>query len=264
MLQRSMPLGIDLFCVGKKFLVFNIVTRNLKIKYRRSALGFFWTLLNPLAMAAVYYFVFRIILKVEIPNYLIFVLSGVLPWSFFAQTLMEGMESLVANWGLITKIPIPIQVFPFVGALTNLVTLFLSLPILILIAVVSGAPLGPSLLLLPIYFSLLFLLAYGVSWIAAMSYVYFRDLRHILSVGVQLWFYGTPVLYSETMIPEAYRWILFLNPVAFIITVIHRILVEGGWPTPVEFAVSFGWSALALFLALLIQYRVKTEILERI
>jgi ABC-type polysaccharide/polyol phosphate export permease len=135
------PLGVDLFCVGKKFLVFNLVSRNLKIKYRRSILGIFWTLLSPVAMGFVYYFVFKVILKVQIPHYLAFILSGVLPWSFFAQTVLEGMESIVSNWSIVTKVPIPIQVFSYVNAVTNLTTLFLALPVFIGAAYFTDVPL---------------------------------------------------------------------------------------------------------------------------
>src|SRR5689334_7103760 len=100
------PLGVDLFCLGKKFLVFNLVSRNLKLKYRRSVLGVFWTLLSPIAMGMVYYFIFKVILKVQMPYYLAFILSGVLPWTFFNQTILEGLESVVGSWSIVTKVPI--------------------------------------------------------------------------------------------------------------------------------------------------------------
>ncbi|MEK7691631.1 MAG: ABC transporter permease, partial [Bdellovibrionota bacterium] len=165
----------DLFCVGKKFLVFNLVARNLKVKYRRSVFGIFWTLLSPLAMATVFYFVFKIILQVTIPHYLVFVLSGMLPWTFFAQTVMEGLESIVGNGSLITKVPVPTHVFPFVGTVTNLITLVLALPILILVAIISEAPIGGPPLLLGVYVFALFFITYGVSLLAAVAFVYFRD-----------------------------------------------------------------------------------------
>src|SRR3954471_24738544 len=97
------PLGVDFFCFGKKFLVFNLVSRNLKIKYRRSVLGVFWTLLSPLAMAVIYYFVFRVVLNVRIDHYAVFILSGVLPWSFFGVTTLEGLDSILGNGSLISK-----------------------------------------------------------------------------------------------------------------------------------------------------------------
>src|SRR5690349_10337533 len=120
------PLGVDLFCFSKKFLVFNLVSKNLKTKYHRSFLGIFWTLISPLSMGLVYFFAFKVVMKVQQPHYLALLLCGVLPWSFFSQTLGEGTESIVNSFGLLSKVPIPLPVFPFVGALTNLTTLMLS------------------------------------------------------------------------------------------------------------------------------------------
>src|SRR6202035_5870261 len=130
--------GIDIFCVSKKFLVFNLVGRNLKVKYRRSVLGVLWTLLSPLATVMIFYFVFKVILKVQIPHYMAFLVSGVLPWSFFSQTINEGMDSIVGNAGIAAKVPVPIQIFPLVGAITNFITLFLALPVILGISILTS------------------------------------------------------------------------------------------------------------------------------
>lgn len=261
---RLQPFGVDLFCLGKKFLVFNMVSRNLKIKYRRSILGIFWTLLSPMAMAMVYYFVFKLVLNVKVPHYLPFILSGVLPWAFFSQSLIEGLESIVVNWGLISKVPIPIQVFPFVGTLTNLVTLCLGLPIVIGIAVVSGVNLGASLLLLPFYFFALFILTYSFALVLSVFYVYFRDLKHIMSIVVQLWFYATPVIYDEKMIPGKYQWILYLNPLGTVFTGLHQVLVKGMWPGISAVAISCAWVLAVLLVTVWTQKNLCREIVEQI
>jgi len=138
------PLGIDIFCLSKKFLVYNLVSRNLKVKYRRSVLGVLWTLAAPVAISVIYYFVFKVILKISIPHYPVFILAGVLFWNFFSMTVIESMESIVANWVIVTKIPIPLQVFPFSGAMTNLTTLLLALPVLWTVAAFSGVPITPA------------------------------------------------------------------------------------------------------------------------
>lgn len=258
------PYGMDLFCLGKKFLVFNLVSRNLKTKYRRSILGVFWTLLNPIAMAMVYYFVFKIILNVKVPHYLSFILSGVLPWVFFSQSLLENMESIVANWGLVSKVPIPLQIFPFIGTLTNLVTLGFAFPVLVCAAFVSGVTLGPSLILLPVYFIIMFLITYGLSLILSVAFVYFRDLRHIMGIVTQIWFYSTPVLYDEAMIPEKYRWILWFNPVGYIFTEFHTILVKGQWPSSERVLVSMFWVLFVVAMAGVVKKFFCSELVEQI
>ena len=258
------PLGVDLFCVGKKFLVYNLVSRNLKTKYHRSVLGLFWTLLSPLAIALVFYFVFKVILNVQIPHYLAFILSGMLPWSFFNQTVLEGMESIVLSLGLLSKVPIPTPIFPFVGAVTNLITLSLATPVLIGASFISGVSLGPSLILLPVYFVILFLLAYGISTTLAVLFVLLRDLRHLMGIGLQILFYATPVIYNETMIPEKYHWVLYANPLAFVFVDLHSILVRGEWPNTTHTPIIAGWVFLSLGLATLTHKFLGNELVERI
>lgn len=258
------PFGVDLFCTGKKFLIFNLVSRNLTIKYRRSILGVFWSLLVPVAMAGVYYLVFKLVMKIEIPHYVAFVLSGVLPWGFFSQTLSEGMEAIVGNWGLLSKVPIPVQVFPFVGAITNLVTLAIALPVLIGGSMLSSVDLGPSLIMLLLYFPMLFLIAYSLSLILAIGLVYFRDLRHILGIILQVWFYATPVIYDVSMIPPQFRIILYLNPVADIFLGLHDVLAKGIWPDPTSVMRASAWVCILVGVAALVHRKVAINLVERI
>lgn len=258
------PFGVDIFCLGKKFLVYNMVSRNLKLKYHRSFVGIFWTLLSPIAMGFIYYFVFKMILQVKLPHYLAFVMSGVLPWAFFSQTLAEGMESIVGNWGLLSKVPVPVQVFPYVNALTNLSTLFLSIPVLLVAAWVSNVELSASVFLLPFLFLALFFITYFLSLSLGILFVYLRDLRHLLGIVLQLWFYGTPVLYDESMIPQKFHWVLNANPIAHIFTSIHKILVAGTWPTSTDIWIIVAW-ALAIFMCgALTQKYLGHEIVEKI
>jgi ABC-type polysaccharide/polyol phosphate export permease len=258
------PFNADIFCTGKKFLVFNLVTRNLKVKYHRSILGIFWTLLTPLAMTAVYYFVFKIVLQIQIPHHLVFILSGMLVWNFIGQTLMEGMESIAGNLGLLTKVPIPIQVFPFVGALTNLVTLILAFPILLGTALLSHVPLSSSFLLFSVYMVMIFLMTYSFSLILAILFVQLRDLRHVIGIFLQIWFYATPVIYDERMIPEKYSWVLYLNPYGFAFSDIHTMWIQGGWPSLSHFYITLGWTAIAVLSAAALHSTLSKGLVERI
>jgi len=244
------PFGVDFFCLGKKYLVFNMVSRNLKSKYHRSVLGVFWTLVNPLAMALVYYFVFKGILRVKQDHYLVFILCGQFPWNFFVQSLMEGLESLVGNLGLISKVPVPIQIFPFVGAVTNLVTLFLSLPILLGVALISHLSIGIALVCLPYYLVLLFLMCYSISLVLSIAFVFFRDLRHLMSIVMQVWFFATPVIYADTMIPERYHWIIYANPVGTIFVGLHRAFVDQAWPSQAMTLVPLAWVAVFVSISI--------------
>jgi ABC-type polysaccharide/polyol phosphate export permease len=264
LLLRFRPLGIDILCFGRKFLVYNLVGRNLKTKYRRSALGFFWTLLVPLANAGIYYFAFHMVLKVSLPHYLSFVLTGVFAWTFFAQTVTEGMESIVGNYAVISKVPVPTYIFAYVGGITNFTTYLLSFPILLGATLVSGVPIGWHTLAFFPYALLLFMLTYSFSLIFSIAFVYFQDLRHILAVSLQLWFYATPVVYAESMIPEKYRFLLTVNPLAPIILGFQDILVNGIWPSASGFASAFGWTVVTFALAVVLHHWFGSELVERV
>lgn len=215
----------EIFCIRKKFLVFNLVSRDLKIKYRRSFLGFFWTALHPLALCAIYYMVFKVFLKVEIPHYTSFVLGGVIPWTFFSVSVTEGTETIFGNAPLLTKVPIPPQVFPFVACITNFVTFLLALPIVISLALFSGVTLNSSLFYLPLLCFILFVMAYSLSLILSVAYVYLRDLKHAISLFLQIWFYATPVVYSPDMIPKNYLPILYINPLGLLLVNFHKLFL---------------------------------------
>jgi ABC-type polysaccharide/polyol phosphate export permease len=258
------PFDFDIFCVYKKFLIFNLVSRHIKVKYRKSILGLFWTLLVPAGVAGTYYFVFKIILNVQIPNYLAFIIIGILPWTFFSQTVMECMESIVGNVELITKVPIPIQAFPLSGALTNLTTLILAVPVILGAAILSGAPLGASILLLPIYLFILFMLAYFIGLSLAIIFIYLRDLRHVLTVGMQLWFYASPVLYHERMIPEHLQSLLYLNPVGLLFVGLHQIVLENGWPSKETLLVPFLWVLISMAFTITLYKQLGQKAVEKL
>ena len=243
----TQPWGIDLFCLGRKFLVFNLVSRNLKIKFRRSFLGLFWTLLGPFLSALIYYYVFKVIIKVQTPHYIVYILSGILPWTFFASTSVEGMDGIVGNQSLITKVPIPLQVFAYVGSLTNLVTLLFAFPIILGVAVLDGIPFGPSCLLVLPWLVLLFLQTYGISILLSVAFVYLRDLKHAITFLLQILLYATPIFYDLSMVPAHLRWTLYLNPIGLSVTGIRDAIFGNSFAAD-SLAHSVAATAWTLFL----------------
>jgi ABC-type polysaccharide/polyol phosphate export permease len=241
-------LGFDAFCLNKKFLVYNLVNRNLKVKYRRSFLGFFWTILSPLGISAIYYFVFKVVMKVDRPHYLPFILCGVLPWTFFSQSLNEATESIVGNQGLISKIPVPIQAFPYVVSITNFSTLLFALPIIIGLALLSGVPLNWGMLGVFFYFFTLLVISYCLGAVLGVLYVYLRDLKHAIGLLLQIWFYATPIIYDKSMIPEKYKFLLLINPVGAVFVGIQESVLglNGNWLHSA--GVSLAWMLVSLLM----------------
>lgn len=242
------PFGIDMFCLRRKFLLANFVARNLKLKYRRSFLGFAWSLVVPLTTATMYYIVFQLIARIHVPHYVLYIVSGVLPWTAFVQSVTESLESIVANDSLITRIPIPSQVFPLNLCVTNFINLLFSLPVILFITWWEGMHLSAAFLALPFIFALLILTAYSLGLILAVAFVYFRDLKHITSLVMQLWMYATPIVYTVDMIPERFRWIFYANPIAPTISCIRDIVMRGELPGRENFLLMLIWVA-ALYLA---------------
>jgi len=262
--RSSRPMGVDLFCLDRSFLVTNLVSRNLKIKYRRSSLGILWTLVVPMATAAIYYFVFQVVMKVTLDNYLILILSGVLPWTFYTQSINEGVSSIVDNESLLSKVPVPVQVFPFVGTVTNVVTLMISFPVIFAAGFLSGPPVGWTYMFFFLFIGLLFLQAYAFATVFSIIYVHLRDLKHIIGLTTQIWLYGTPVLYRESMIPERYSWILYANPAAMIFVGIHQTMVDGIMPTGEVLAVSVAWTITLLYGAVLLLKKMGRSVVEKL
>jgi lipopolysaccharide transport system permease protein len=252
----------DFLCLNNKFLIYNLVIRNLKLRYRKSYIGILWTLLIPAANALIYNLVFKYIMKVDIPNYLVFLLSGLLPWGFFLTSVTNGMETLVANQAVLNKIPINAFTFILAETLTALTNFVLGLPIVILMILFSGVPLNIYQLLVPFLLLLLFLQAYGLSVIFSYLFVYFRDLRHLMGIVLQIWFYLTPILYQQKMIPANYEFVAWLNPLSHIFNMIHLAAGSQEAVNISMFIVPVLWTGFILYLAISVVRRYNQEVVE--
>jgi ABC-type polysaccharide/polyol phosphate export permease len=187
-------------------------------------------------------------MKVQTPNYLVYVLAGILPWAFFSQSVLEGMEALVANESLITKIPMPLHILTFVSNITNMVTLLAGAPVIFLISLLHGIPCGFHTFFVFYFFACLILISYSLGMFLSFFYVLFRDLKHVMNLFLQLWMFATPVVYPLSLLSERHRFFLHFNPVADIIGGLHAIFSEGIMPTREMVLFSGLW---ALFFSVL-------------
>ncbi|MGH9620102.1 MAG: ABC transporter permease, partial [Bryobacteraceae bacterium] len=198
-------------------LIWALALKELKIRYKRSVLGFMWALLNPLLLMVVLTLVFSNILRASVPHYAVFMLSGLLPWMFFAQSLAYSAESVVGNAALITKVRVPKSVFPVAAVVSNMINLLLSFIPLLLIVPATGMSFFWTWVYLPVAFIALSLFTLGASFFFATANVYYRDITHIVQVVLNVWFYLTPIIYLETQFPTAYRWVFKLNPIVYVL-----------------------------------------------
>lgn len=254
----------NFFLYYRKFLLLNLLIRNMKVKYRGSLFGYFWTLLVPFVQVVIFYYLYQVILKIPVPNYLAFVVSGLLPWYFLSSTITESLEALVAGEELITQVPVPIQSFPAATVLVNILNFVVSFPILIGVLWFSGVPLTWNVLWFLPLCGILFLFTYGLAFLLASLFVVLRDLRYILSLALQVWFYATPILYPVHMIPEKFRWILDLNPVAGFFVNARLTLIDGqplNWMWVGHLSC---WALVTLTLAIVICQRYSYKLVEKL
>lgn len=252
------------FCLHRRNLLYNLVMRNFKVKFRGSVLGYLWTLVIPMSQVLVFYFVYQVVMKVPIPNYLAFVVTGIMPWVFFSTTVNESLESLVSGQNLLSHLPMPIQVFPAATVATNLISFLLALPIIIGVILWSGIELnGYSLLAIP-YLLGLFLFTYCFSFVLASMYVLFRDLKHIFGIVLNLWMYGTPVLYSIDLVPEPFRWFFNVNPLTGFFVGFRDALLFHRW-TDLPLMMSFvTWTLFFFVVANIIRATMAGRLVERL
>ena len=207
-------------------LIALLVKRDLKVKYRGSILGYFWSLLNPILMMSVLTFVFSHVAKFEIENYPVFVLSGLIVWNLFSQSILPGTQAIVANAGLLRKVAVPGWVFPSATVATNLVNFFLTFTGFLGISVLTQHSVSLHALQAPVVILLLAGFTIGVILFLATLNVFFRDVGFLLDSAVQMLFYATPILYSPESVPEKFKLILKLNPVSWFIVSFRNAIYD--------------------------------------
>jgi len=195
-----------------RFLIFSLVSRELKVKYKGSVLGFFWSLLNPLVMLVVYTVAFKYIIRVRVENFPVFFLCAFLPWSFLHSSLSMSVGSIKDNGNLVKKVYFPREALPLSVVLSNLVQFLLTFLILIPALLLFKIELGLPLLLLPLI--ILFQTGFnlGLSFFFSSFNVFFSDVKHLLEIFLQIWFWLTPIIYPISFVPERFQTLYSLNP----------------------------------------------------
>lgn len=238
-------------------LVRQLVKRDLKVKYRRSVLGYLWSLLNPLLMMCVMSFVFTTIFQSNIPNYPLYLICGQTLWNFFNEATNRAMFSIIDNGQLIKKVYIPKFIFPLSRVYSSFVMMSFSLAAILIVMVFTRAQLHLTLLLfwLPLIF--LFFFCCGVGLVLAALATYFRDVTHLYGVITMLWMYATPIFYDAAILPENVQATLALNPMNHYIAFFRSLILYGELPGVQTWAVCIGAGAVAMAAGLTIFRRLQ-------
>jgi lipopolysaccharide transport system permease protein len=238
-------------------LVWNLVLRDLKTRYKRSVLGFLWSLLNPLGMMLVFTLVFTVIMPSQIKNYPIFLLCGLLPWNFFTGALMLSINSVAGNANLVKKVYFPREALPVSSVLSALVNFLLGMAVLMVVLIVTGSRFSHCLWLLPFVIAIQTCFTLGVALFLSAINVYYRDTLMIMDVVLLAWFFLTPVVYSIAILPSSYeimgitvnpqRLMYILNPMASLIAA-YRDLLYWGYRTDLDFFLRTAVTSIAVLV----------------
>lgn len=262
--RRPHPLVEEVISLIKyRDLVYQFVARSIKTRYKRSVLGVFWTMLNPLFMMIILTIVFSSVFKVG-RNYPVFVLSGLVLWNFFSHATSSAMGEMIWSGALLNRIFMPKSVFAVSAIGTGLVNLLISLVPLFLISVFLGGKFTFALLVLPLSILILALFALGVGLFLATTAVYFADMVPVYEVILTIWFYATPIIYPIENIPPHYAWILKLNPMYYIVRIFRLPVYEGVLPGLLDWIIASGCALVAVILGGLIFTNKSKEYAYRI
>jgi len=253
--------------VRHRFLFEQMVRRELRQKYKGSALGVAWYLINPLVLMGAYALVFKVLLDVaNIPDYPVFLLAGLIVWVFFAQALLAAAPSLVLNAPLVRKVRFPRETIPASVATVQLITFVAMLLLLLPVALVVRDSLDPALLLLPVIVAFLFCLVLGLSMLVAVLHAHFRDVEPVLAAGLLPWFFLTPLFLpvdefpgidDHELIGDLLEW---GNPVAPFVDSVRTILWAGEAPDAAHLAYVAAAGLIALALGAVVFRRMERDL----
>ena len=230
------------------FLISQLVLRDFKSKYKRSILGVFWSFLNPLMTMTVQFLVFSTFFTADTQNYPVYLLSGVVCFSFFSECTTMCLSSISGNSRLITKVYIPKYIFPLSRSISSSINLAISLVPLILACFVLGVDIHPQALLFFYFLACLIVFALGIGMFLSALMVFFRDIQFLWTVLTQIWMYATPIFYPAEIIPDKYKFIVRINPLYHFIGNARTCLINGISPEPSAYLYCFLFAMISLFI----------------
>lgn len=248
MLQNAMLKIADRLRASAKyrFLLGELVVREIKIKYKRSVLGILWSVLSPLMMMEIMNFVFSHLFHASIHNFIIYYLCGFLFYQFMQEATGGGLQAIIGNVGLISKVYVPKYIFPTAKMTVALVNLGFALIPFIAISALTGVQASWGLLLLPFVFLMLVMFVLGLTFIFATVTVFFRDVIHFHQILMMAWMYLTPIFYPASIIPARFRLIIDANPLYLYVKTFRIIVLEHSFPTELRLLGCFIVGAVTL------------------
>ncbi len=227
-------------------LLYELIHRDLTVRYKRSTLGFLWTMLHPLLLMLIFLVVFSSLFRRDTPHYETYFLSGYVAWNFFSQTIVNSMMGVAWNGRLMKRVRVPQAIFTVAGTASGMVNLALSLIVLFIIMLVSGAPMRPTLLFLPVSLLIVGIFTLGVSLALTAISVFFGDVREMVQAGLPALMYLTPIIYPIEIVPADFQWFIKLNPMRYFIEIVRAPVYYGRLPSLASLGITIGFATAAL------------------
>lgn len=205
-------------------LLKNNIKKEIRGKYKGAWLGIIWSFLNPLFMLVIYSVVFSQIMRVNIPNYAMFMFVALVPWNFFTQTVSTGANSIVANGGIVKKVYFPREIIPVSITTSGMINFLISCVIMFTFLFITGVGVSMHIFLFPLILLFQYILILGIVLLLSALTVYIRDIEHFVQIALMALFYGTPIVFTMEMVPKSIAWILNINPMTPIVTAYRDIL----------------------------------------
>ncbi len=209
-------------------LVLVLTHKEIKVKYKNSFFGYLWSIGHPLAFATVFFVAFKVVMRIQIQDYALFLITGLFPWQWFSNAVNLAPMVFIGNATIIKKVNFPRNLLPFTGVLHDMIHFILAIPVIILFLFIHHrSPALSWLYGVPILLVIQFLFTYGICLVISSTNLFFRDLERLTVICMTLLFYLTPVIYPETMIPARYHVLMNLNPLAPLIISWRKLLLDG-------------------------------------
>lgn len=238
-----------------KSLLYELVTRDIKVRYRRSVLGVLWTVLNPILMMIIMTIVFSQLFRFEIEHFPIYFFCGNILYSFMVTATNDSLMSIIGGASLIKKVYIPKYIFPISKALSAGVNLFFSYIAMLLVMIATGVEFHATMLLTPLVAFYVMLFSIGLGLILAATMVFFRDIAHLYGVLTTAWMYLTPIFYPESLLGDKSPWFLLLNPMYHFIDYMRDITLYNTVPGLAENLTCLGIGVVTLVIGLVFFYK---------
>ncbi len=245
-------------------VLFQLISQQLILRYRRTALGYLWTLINPLLMMSVMALVFSSLFKADLRSFTVFLFAGMIPWNFFNAVVTQSGTAFINNEGLIKKIYLPKVIFPLSVALALLIDSVLSFLVLFAVILMLGGALSWATLFLPIAFLLSFFFAFGIGLMVSVATVFFRDLQQVIFILMQGLFFLTPILYQHDAVTGKVAWLVAMNPVVPFIELFRTSLTQASLPAQAVILQALVLSIVSLAGGLCLFLRAEKKIVFRL